>query len=305
MRYRTALLATSLLVGTLAAGNAGALSEFGIEGMHVVSTRADEVRASVALDGQRIVWARSQREGAAQMASWELWQARLIENRWQDAVSLSLNGTGNDFDPAFSGDGRWLYFASNREGGAGGTDLYRAPVLADGRFGEPQSLGADVNSDRDERAPSVSRDGKHLLFASNGRDGARGFDLFVARWDGAAFVGPEPVAAINTTADESDAAWLGDGEAIVFARSDATTDVGATVSTRLYLAQCDGSRYADAAPLALSFNTAEGLTLGPALDWSRPGELLVSGRAPSPRAGQMDIYRMKTPVVTGSSGCVQ
>jgi Tol biopolymer transport system component len=309
MRYRTALLATSLLVGALAAGTAGALSEFGIEGMHVVSTRADEVRASVAPDGQRIVWARSRREDGAHMPGWELWQARLIENRWQDAIPLSLNGTGEDFDPAFSGDGRWLYFASNREGGAGGTDLYRAPVLAAGGFGEPQSLGPGVNGIGDERAPSVSGDGLRLLFAGNGHGGAGGFDLFVAHWDGAAFVDPRPLPGINTVADETDAAWLGDGEAIVFVRSDATTNAttgpGATAPTRLYLAQCDGSRYADAAPLALSFNTAEGRTLGPALDWSRPGELLVSGIAPSPRAGQTDIYRMKAPTVTGSPGRVE
>lgn len=305
MRYRTALLATSLLGGALAAGTVAALSEFGIEGMHVVSTKADEVRASVAPDGQTIVWARSRREDSAHVPGWELWRARLIENRWQDAMPLSLNVTGEDFDPAFSSDGRWLYFASNREGGVGGTDLYRAPVLAGGGFGEPQNLGPGVNGIGDERAPSVSRDGRHLLFASNGHGGAGGFDLFVARWDGAAFVDPQPLAGINTVADEIDAAWLGDGEAIVFARSDTATNMRATVPTRLYLAQCDGSRYAVAAPLALSFNTAEGRTLGPALDWSRPGELLVSGIAPSPRAGQTDIYRMKAPTVTGSPGCVE
>lgn len=306
MRYRTALLAISLLAGALAAGTAGALSEFGIEGMHVVSTRADEVRASVALDGQTIVWGRSNRDDTQDgRAGWELWQARLIENRWQDAMPLPLNGPGEDLDPAFSADGRWLYFASDRDGGEGGVDLYRAPVLADGGFGAPQSLGPGVNGIGDERAPSVSRDGHHLLFASNGHGGAGGFDLFVAHWDGAAFVDPRPLAGINTDADEFDATWLGDGEAIVFARSDTPTNMRATVPTRLYLAQCDGSRYGDAAPLALSFNTAEGRTLGPSPDWSRPGELLVSGSALSPRAGQTDIYRMKAPVVTGSSGCVE
>ena len=307
MRYRRTLLLASLLVGALAAGTVAALSEFGIEGMHAVSTRADEIRASVSLDGQTIVWGRSDREADMQdagMPRWTLWQARLTENRWQDATPLPepVNGAGDDLEPAFSADGHWLYFASNR---AGGFALYRVPVLADGGFGEPQSLGPGVNGIGAERAPSVSRDGRHLLFARNRDGGAGGFDLFVARWDGTAFVDPRPVAGINTDADESDAVWLGDGEATVFARSDAAADVRAETPTRLYLAQCDGSRYADAAPLALSFNTAEGQTLGSGVDWSRPGELLVSGSAPSPRAGLTDIYRMKVPTVTGVAGCVE
>ena len=63
----------------------------------------------------------------------------------------------------------------------------------------------------------------------------------------------------------------------------------------MLLARCDGKRYAEAAPLVLSFNTAEGTTLGPAIDWNKPGELLVSGSAKAPRAGKLDIYRMKAP----------
>lgn len=298
MRHRTALLATSLLVGAMAAGPVMALSEFGMEGSHVVSTPADEIGASVSPDGQRIVWGR--RGHADAIGSSDLWQAQLVDGRWQDAAPLSINTRGGDSAPMFSADGRWLYFVSDREGGFGGEDLYRSEVLPGGGYGAPQNLGPAVNSSRADRAPSVGRDGRHLLFASNGHDGAGGFDLFVALWDGAAFVDPRPVRGINTDADEFDGVWLGDGEAIVFARSDATTDA----PTRLYLAQCDGSLYADAAPLTLSFNTAGGTTLGPAVDWSQPGELLVSGSAPSPRAGQTDIYRIKAPAASGSAGCV-
>ena len=58
-----------------------------------------------------------------------------------------------------------------------------------------------------------------------------------------------------------------------------------------------------AVPVALSFNTAEARTLGPGIDWSKPGELLVTGKAKAPSAGKLDIYRMKAPAVTGKSGC--
>lgn len=287
-----------LLLSLLPAAQAGALQEFGIEGMGVVSTADSEVRASVSPDGRRIVWGSTSRSGGA--GGWDLWGARLQDGRWTDAQPLSVNSPRNDFDPVFSADGQWLYFFSNRDGGFGGDDLYRAPVLADGGFGAAQNLGPGVNGKGDEWAPLPDGDGLHLLFASDSFGGAGRHDLFVARWNGAAFADPRPVPGINTAQDEFDAAWLGDGRAIVFARS---ADP-ANAPIRLWLAQCDGHAYVDAAPLALSFNTVDGSTLGPVVDLSKPTELLVSGSAKAPRAGRMDIYRMRAPHATGKDGCI-
>ena len=290
--------AVALALSLLCGGVCAALSEFGIEGMGVVSTVHNEVRASVAPDGQRIVWGSTDRPGGA--GGWDLWQATLHDARWSDPQPLSLNSAANEFDPAFSADGRWLYFFSNRPGGFGGDDLYRAAVLADGGFGTPENLGPGVNGKGDEWAPAPSADGSRLLFASNGFGGAGRHDLLVARWDGQAFVDPRPLPGINTAADEFDGAWLGDGKAVVFARS---RDVD-TAPIQLMLAQCDGRTYVDAQPLALSFNSADGNTLGPGLDLSKPGELLVSGSAKAPKAGKLDIYRLRAPRVTGLDGCL-
>lgn len=292
---RTVLLAASLL---LASGATQAwLAEFGIEGMGVVSTPANEVRATVSPDGARLVWGSTDRPGGR--GGWDLWQATLKQGRWQDARPLAINSKANDFDPAFSANGRWLYFFSNRDGGLGGDDLYRVAVRGDGGFGPAENLGAAVNTPGDEWAPTPSLDGKALLFASNGHGGAGGHDLFVARWNGTGFADAKPVPGVNTKADEFDAAWLHGGTALVFARS----QDAASRPIRLYLAQCDGTRYAGATPLPLSFNTAEGTTLGPALDWHKPGELLVTGQAKAPSAGKLDVYRMKAPAATGKPGC--
>lgn len=286
-------LSASLLFTSPASG----LSEFGIEGMGVVSTPASEVRGTVSPDGRRIVWGSIDRPGGA--GGWDLWQASLKDGRWQDARPLPLDTPANEFDPFFSADGRWLYFFSNRKGGQGGDDLYRAAVQADGGFGAAENLGKGVNTRGDEWAPSVSADGQRLLFSSDGHGGAGRHDLFVAHWDGHAFVGPQPVPGLASAQDEFDAAWLGDGRAIVFARS---TDP-ATAPVRLWLAQCRQGRYVDAQPLALSFNDEAGTTLGPVVDANKPGELLVSGSARAPRAGKMDIYRMKAPGVSGDGSC--
>jgi Tol biopolymer transport system component len=299
MRRGTALLVPSLLFGLVMTGAAFALSEFGIEGMGVVSTASSEVRGSVSPDGQHIVWGSTDRAGGA--GGWDLWQATLRDGRWQDAQPLPINSAANDFDPMFSADGHWLYFFSSREGGHGGDDLYRAPVLAGGSFGAGVNLGAGVNSAGNEWAPTPSRDGRHLLFASDGYGGAGRHDLFIAHRDGEDFVEPRAVPGINTSADEFDAAWLGDGAAIVFARSANVDDQ----PIQLFVAHCDGARYVDVAPLKLSFNGADAWTLGPTLDWNKPGELLVSGVAKAPRAGKLDIYRMKTPAILGKGGCMR
>lgn len=300
MRRRSPLLAGSIVLALGLAPTqfaAAFLAEFGIEGMGVVSTPASEVRASISPDGQRIVWGSTDRAGGA--GGWDLWQATLKQGRWQDAQPLRVNSKANDFDPAFSADGRWLYFFSNREGGLGGDDLYRVAVRGEGGFGAVENLGPGVNSKGDEWAPAPSPDGAALMFASDGFGGSGRHDLFVARWDGAAFGGRKPVPGVNTRNDEFDAAWLDAGRAIVFTRSTNSDDQ----PMQLFLAQCDGKRYADAAPLKLSFNTAEAWTLGPAIDWNKPGELLVTGQAKAPKAGKLDIYRMKAPAVTGKPGC--
>lgn len=290
------LLAASLLLAC--AAPAGALSEFGIEGMGVVSTRASEVRATVSPDGGRIAWGATDRTGGA--GGWDIWIATRRDGRWTDPRPAAIDTPANEFDPFFSADGRWLYFFSNRGGGRGGDDLYRAGVHADGSLGDAESLGPGVNGPGNEWAPTPSDDGRWLLFASDGFGGAGRHDLLVARWNGKAYVDPRPVPGIGTAADEFDAAWLGDGRAIVFARSD---DVE-KAPIRLWIAQCDGKAYAQAMPLPLSFNAEDGYTLGPVVDASKPGELLVSGRAPAPKAGGMDIYRMRAPPVAGKPGCL-
>jgi Tol biopolymer transport system component len=288
---------TILLLAPLCAASAAALQPFGIEGMGVVSTPAAEVRASVSPDGQRIVWGSIDRAGGA--GSYDLWQAVRREGRWVDAQPLSINTPAKEFDPFFSADGKWLYFFSDRPGGQGGDDLYRAAVHDDGEFAAPENLGAGVNGKGDEWAPALDRDGRRLLFASDSFGDAGRHDLFVARWNGEAFADPVPVPGVNTPGDEFDAAWIEDGKAIVFAHArNLESD-----PVRLLLAQCDGTTYSQPQPWALPFNGPQDNTFGPMVDLSRPGEMLVNGVAHAPKAGRQDIYRVPTPAVTGKNGC--
>lgn len=291
MRTRPLLLA--LTASLLCTPAASALSEFGIEGMGVVSTRADELRATLSADGQRIVWA-SNRDGGD--GGWDLWQATLQDKRWVDPRPLSLNSAADEVDPFLSTDGRWLYFASNRTGGQGGFDLYRAPLAADGHIGAPQRLDGPVNGRQDERSPALADDGR-LLFASNRTGGVGGWDLWTAARAGDGFAAPTPMAGINSAADEVDGSWLGGGRAVVFARA------AAGGGAQTWVAQCRQAAWGAATLLGLSFNSEDGDTRGAVLDANKPAELVLSGKARAPRAGGLDLYRMKAPVVDGSDDC--
>ncbi|WP_242203665.1 TolB family protein [Aestuariivivens insulae] len=82
--------------------------------------------------------------------------------------------------PAFSNDGKTLYFTANIRGGKattkGGSDIFKVDVLGKGSFSEPINLGSNVNSYSREMFPCVGDDNA-LYFASN-RPGYGGFDIY-------------------------------------------------------------------------------------------------------------------------------
>jgi outer membrane protein OmpA-like peptidoglycan-associated protein/tetratricopeptide (TPR) repeat protein len=78
--------------------------------------------------------------------------------------------------PAISPDGNTLYFASNRDGGFGETDIYSI-TRVDGKWSTPVNLGTVINTEGEECFPYVSEDGV-LYFSSTGHAGAGGLDIF-------------------------------------------------------------------------------------------------------------------------------
>jgi outer membrane protein OmpA-like peptidoglycan-associated protein/tetratricopeptide (TPR) repeat protein len=102
-----------------------------------------------------------------------------VQYRGAEAVALDKN-YGWDSTPAFSPDGRTLYFASNRKdrSAQGGTDIYTAQMDSRGRFTRVRNLGPEINTPGNEMFPYVSEDGR-LYFSSDGHPGYGGLDLFL------------------------------------------------------------------------------------------------------------------------------
>jgi outer membrane protein OmpA-like peptidoglycan-associated protein len=108
-----------------------------------------------------------------------LFKAEWLNNKWSNFISLPFNGKGySTANPFLSPDAKTLYFSSNMPGSLGGIDVWKVAINADGSFGQPQNLGTNVNTEGNESFPSVTEDGKTLFFASSGRQGLGGYDIF-------------------------------------------------------------------------------------------------------------------------------
>ena len=79
--------------------------------------------------------------------------------------------------PCFTPDGSAMFFASDRDGGYGGYDLYISYREGD-TWSLPINLGPVVNTAGDEISPFY--DGDKLYFASDYHYGFGGFDMFIA-----------------------------------------------------------------------------------------------------------------------------
>src|SRR5690606_37771493 len=87
-------------------------------------------------DGTLMVFARGNSGRKKGTKEVNLYMTRYRNGAWSKPELLSINDPDAwDSTPAFSRDGRTLYFSSNRSGGYGGIDLYSATMNTSGRFG--------------------------------------------------------------------------------------------------------------------------------------------------------------------------
>jgi outer membrane protein OmpA-like peptidoglycan-associated protein/tetratricopeptide (TPR) repeat protein len=112
----------------------------------------------------------------------DIWEATVEKNQVRDIHALSGHPNSPQWESqaAISCDGKQLYFASNRPGGSGGTDIWLSERLPDGSWTEPQNLGEPINTLLDEEAPFISNDGNALYFSSTGHLGMGDQDIFVS-----------------------------------------------------------------------------------------------------------------------------
>ena len=99
---------------------------------------------------------------------------------WSTPVADTLLNTPsyNAQQPFVMEDGKTLLYASDKPGGSGGFDLWKAELDSTGASLSSVNLGAEINTSGDELAPYYHTASGTLVFSTNGRVGMGGFDFF-------------------------------------------------------------------------------------------------------------------------------
>lgn len=111
-----------------------------------------------------------------------IYVSKRVDGKWTELKKLKINSGDLDTDASVSPDGTTLYFASNRSGGFGGVDIYKATKDENGEWSNPVNLGATINSKFDDNSPFLLKDGKTMYFSSQGHENnLGGYDLFMTK----------------------------------------------------------------------------------------------------------------------------
>lgn len=146
-----------------------------------LNTSSNEGAQTLSSDGNVMFFtACSRKEGEG---SCDIYYAVKYGKQWSTAINSGkpLNTEAWESQPSLSSDNSTLYFASNREGGYGGLDIWKAKLKPDGSFQEPENLGIMINTEFDESGPFIHPDNKTLYFSSNGWVGMGGMDLYYSK----------------------------------------------------------------------------------------------------------------------------
>ena len=151
------------------------------------------VDMAISPDGQEMFFMGRYKAGVApDERPFDIWMSRKKDGGWTTAetVSAPVSTAAWESYPTVVADGS-LYFVSDRPGGVGRSDIYRAPRLSGGRFGEPVNIGRPANSEEGEGDPFASPDERYLIITSARAGGFGEADLYVSfraarRWLGPA-----------------------------------------------------------------------------------------------------------------------
>ncbi|MCT1523297.1 OmpA family protein [Sphingobacterium hotanense] len=170
----------------------------------VNSARFNEGAHCISPDGKYLFFTGCNRPDG--LGSCDLYVSKKENGNWSEPFNLGpgINTRGWESQPAISADGKTLYFVSNRAGGQGSYDIWKAELEADGKWSTPENLGPDINSPFDEGAPYLHADNKTLYFSSNGWPGFGKNDIYKSvidkdgKWSKPENLGP----AINNYLDQ-------------------------------------------------------------------------------------------------------
>ncbi|MEQ9300313.1 MAG: OmpA family protein [Cyclobacteriaceae bacterium] len=153
-------------------------------------------------DGTLMIYAKGNSGKSSGTENVDLYFARYRNGKWFTPRMLNINDDEFwDSCPSLTADAKTLYFASNRPGGFGGTDIYSAKLNRRGRWVDVRNAGPEINTAGNEMFPHVDENGT-LYFSSDGHTGLGRLDIFTARRESGVISIENPGAPINSTGDD-------------------------------------------------------------------------------------------------------
>jgi outer membrane protein OmpA-like peptidoglycan-associated protein/tetratricopeptide (TPR) repeat protein len=169
-----------------------------------LNTVQNEGAQSLSSDGNYMYFTSCDRRGG--MGSCDIYFSFLSDGKWSEPANLRspVNTSGWESQPSISADGKTLFFSSSRQGGMGGKDIWYSRLNEKNLWSVPLNLGENINTPGDEMSPFIHFDGRTLYFASDGRPGMGGFDIYLTRMkDDSTWTEPQNLGyPLNTFNDE-------------------------------------------------------------------------------------------------------
>ncbi len=131
-----------------------------------VNSEADEFYPSLTDKGDIYLTIRNEMA----MGREDIFVSRLVDGEYQPIENLGekVNSEKDEFNSFIARDGSFLLYTTTGFGdGLGGGDIWVNFKLDDGSWSGPKNLGDAVNSNKLEYCPSITPDGKYLIFTSN------------------------------------------------------------------------------------------------------------------------------------------
>jgi hypothetical protein len=157
-------------------------------------------------------------------ASIDVYVSYWIDGAWSEARNIndipgepSINTEFADHCLFFSADGNEAFWTSTRPGGFGKDDIWTSR-LVDGKWTEPENLGANVNGPGSEHAPTPAPDGRSLYVTATRSEGFGEEDIYITTrgadgvWGSLINLGP----TVNGPGDDRCPAWTPDLEIFLF-----------------------------------------------------------------------------------------
>lgn len=157
------------------------------------SGRWSDADVFITRDGQRLFFVSTRPVDGHPKDDTDIWVMAREGRGWSQPQHVAeLSSPGFEWFPTMTDTGV-LYFGSERDGGAGRSDLWRARWLGD-RFSEPENLGPLFNTADQEIEPLIAPDESWLIFAARGRTPSAGnYDLYISYYCPRGWTAPTPM----------------------------------------------------------------------------------------------------------------